>query len=160
MKIGLKPVINKNTQVLILGSFPGEESLQKQQYYANKRNIFWKVMSDLLQQDLMQEDYETKIKILQKHNIGLWDVIASCSRKGSLDAKIRREKLNDFSRLKSCAPNLKLICFNGKKASKYSDIFYNYELSILLSTSPANASYSYKHKLNNWKSIILKSLEA
>ena len=37
----LLPWIDNDTQILIVGTMPGEQSLQEQMYYANKNNKFW-----------------------------------------------------------------------------------------------------------------------
>lgn len=78
---GLPPVIAEHPKVLILGSMPGEESIRKQQYYANSRNLFWEIMGNIFDFD-KNEEYEVKIEIIKKNKIALWDVIDKCNRKG------------------------------------------------------------------------------
>lgn len=43
------PIADKNSEILILGSMPGCASLEANQYYAHKRNAFWRIMAELLQ---------------------------------------------------------------------------------------------------------------
>ncbi|MCK5592394.1 MAG: DNA-deoxyinosine glycosylase, partial [Candidatus Pacebacteria bacterium] len=81
-KRGLPQIINKKAKVLILGSFPGEDSLKMRQYYANRRNYFWKIIFKVLREKDPKEDKQ-RTKILEKNSIGLWDVVYSCFRKGS-----------------------------------------------------------------------------
>ena len=111
----LPPIVDEQTRVLIVGSMPGVQSLQKQQYYGNERNHFWGIMSELLHVPI-PETYEEKIALLRSHQIGLWDVIHSCERKGSLDANIQNEVPNDFASLFVQYPNILCIIFNGGKA--------------------------------------------
>lgn len=111
----LPPVIDENTRVLIVGSMPGAKSLQKQQYYGNERNHFWGIMSELLLLPI-PNTYEGKLELLRSHHIGLWDVIQSCERVGSLDANIQNEVPNDFASLFTHYPGLRCIIFNGGKA--------------------------------------------
>ena len=40
------PVENAGCTILILGSMPGERSLELQQYYGHKNNRFWRLMLD------------------------------------------------------------------------------------------------------------------
>ena len=61
-------------------------------------------------------DYKKRMELLREHGIGLWDTIASCDRKGSLDATIRNEKPNDFYELFNKYPNIQLVLFNSIKA--------------------------------------------
>ena len=83
------PIIDDKSKVLILGTMPGGKSLEKQQYYANPRNQFWKIIDNLFDETL-PTDYEKKINFLKDKRIALWDVLKACSREGSLDANIKK----------------------------------------------------------------------
>jgi hypoxanthine-DNA glycosylase len=39
-----QPIVDKNSKILILGTMPGETSLQLQQCYGHKGNKFWKLI--------------------------------------------------------------------------------------------------------------------
>lgn len=114
-KVGMAPVIDANTSVLILGSLPGDESLRLQQYYANPRNHFWPIMADVLGFEL-ELTYEERLQALLAKGIGLWDVLHSAERKGSLDGAILQPVVNDFDRLTSLCPQLRMLLLNGTKA--------------------------------------------
>lgn len=111
----LPPIVDGKTKVLILGSMPGKQSLEKQQYYGNQRNHFWPIIGKLLAIDI-PEDYNERIALLRKHCIGLWDSIESCEREGSLDATIKNEVPNNFSELFKKYPQIQLVLFNGGKS--------------------------------------------
>lgn len=111
----LLPIVDSSTRVLIVGSMPGKQSLEKQQYYGNPRNHFWPIMGELLQ-IAIPNDYTERIALLKNNAIGLWDTIATCEREGSLDAAIRNEKPNDFQTFFEQYPNIQLVLFNGAKA--------------------------------------------
>ncbi|MBW3018879.1 DNA-deoxyinosine glycosylase, partial [Candidatus Woesearchaeota archaeon] len=66
------PVIDKNTEIIFLGSFPGPESLKQKQYYAHPQNQFWKLVGELINVDLHSMTYEDKLSVLKKHRVGLW----------------------------------------------------------------------------------------
>jgi TDG/mug DNA glycosylase family protein len=153
---GLPPVLNHDTRILILGSFPGAASLLAQQYYGHPRNHFWRLLSAILNQDLVPLPYEARLQRLQQHNIGLWDVIAACEREGSLDAAIRRAQANDFAALKHQCPHLFRVCFNGKTSGKFEAQFADagFETLVLPSSSPANAQWTFEEKLSVWRNII------
>ncbi|WP_280770973.1 DNA-deoxyinosine glycosylase [Salipaludibacillus daqingensis] len=112
----MAPVIGPEANVLILGSMPGIKSLEKQQYYGNPRNHFWSIISELLNTDITTWDYEQKCSFLIENKIALWDVLASCERKGSLDSAIRQEEMNDLNSLIQDFPTIKWIGLNGTKA--------------------------------------------
>lgn len=80
----LLPIVDSSTRVLIVGSMPGKQSLEKQQYYGNPRNHFWPIMGELLQ-IAIPNDYTERIALLKNNAIGLWDTIATCEREGSLE---------------------------------------------------------------------------
>ncbi|MFV8372094.1 DNA-deoxyinosine glycosylase [Flavobacterium sp. LB2P74] len=147
------PFVNPQTEILILGTMPGIASLEKQEYYAHKRNHFWKIMYTLLDNLPVSEIFEEKIELLQANNIGLWDVLENCERKGSLDIHIKNQKENDFESLFREFPGITKIIFNGKESHKYflkkfgqiKGITYY----VMPSTSPAN-TMSFENKLKNW----------
>jgi hypoxanthine-DNA glycosylase len=147
------PFINSETEILILGTMPGIASLEKQEYYAHKRNHFWKIMYTLLDNLPISEIFEEKIQMLQANKIGLWDVLENCERKGSLDIHIKNQKENDFETLFKEFRNISTIVFNGKESHKYfikkfgqiKGITYH----VMPSTSPAN-TMSFENKLQIW----------
>ena len=111
----LPPIVDVRTKVLIVGSMPSMQSLEKQEYYGNPRNHFWSIIGALLQVDV-PTNYGERIQLIRKWGIGLWDVINHCERKGSLDSAIKNEVPNDFSVLFQEYPQIECILFNGTKA--------------------------------------------
>jgi TDG/mug DNA glycosylase family protein len=138
-KSGLPPVVDENTKILILGTLPSDTSLATGQYYANSRNLFWKLVGEALSQSFEGLSYEAKVELLKVNRIGLWDAYHSCVRPGSMDKDITDTELNDFTLLKEVAPELRLVCFNGKDAAapEESLIHLGYQTRLLLSSSPA-----------------------
>jgi len=86
---GFPPVIDAKIETLILGSFPGVASLVKAQYYGHPQNHFWRLVGAVIEEPLAEMDYEARKRTLLKHRIGLWDIIDTCAREGSLDSNIR-----------------------------------------------------------------------
>ena len=151
------PIASQDASILILGTMPGTKSLELNQYYGHSQNNFWKFMFLIFKEDL-SSDYETKKALLQKNNIAVWDVLQFCDRVGSLDSAIKNEIANDFETFLEEHPNIKTILFNGQKATaffkKYVPLKKEYQLITLPSTSPANASKSFKSKLEEWQKAI------
>jgi len=147
------PIINHNSQILILGTIPGEESLRQQQYYAHKQNLFWKVICHATNQPL-PEGYNERKELLLNNQIALWDVCQTCIREGSLDSDIKEVIPNSIDQLLEKYPNIQTIAFNGKKAEalfkKHFQYLKNINYLSLPSTSPANASISMEIKLRAW----------
>ncbi|UOB54707.1 DNA-deoxyinosine glycosylase [Burkholderia pyrrocinia] len=153
---GFGPVVGPNTRTMILGSFPGEASLDAAQYYAHPRNQFWRLLGAVLREpELHALDYDARLERVLKHGIGIWDVLAACHREGSLDSAIRNAKPNDFDSLREHAPLLKKVCFNGKTAGRFAEVIgaAGYETLVLPSSSPANASLSFEQKLLRWREV-------
>jgi len=154
----LPPVIDVTTKVLIVGSMPGKQSLEKQQYYGNPRNHFWSIIGEILKQEI-PVDYSERIALLKENHIGLWDTIESCERKGSLDAAIKNEKPNDFKTLFIRYPNIKLVLFNGGKAFEVFKKHIGFEVldgrayQKMPSTSPIPGKNikSFDEKLEDWQ---------
>ena len=155
------PIETADARILILGSMPGEASLRAGQYYAHPRNLFWRIMGELLGTD-PGSPYEQRIQALKSARIALWDVLYSCRRKGSLDSNIDHESLvpNDFAAFFLNHPQITRVFFNGAKAEQcYRKHMQpvtgieSIEYLRLPSTSPANASFSYERKLDAWRVI-------
>lgn len=149
---------------LILGSMPGQESLRKQEYYANSKNSFWYIMGCLIGAD-PEMKYADRVSTLKKHRIALWDVFKVCAREDSLDSSIIDETAepNDFLTFYDNHPHLTHVFFNGIKAEtaykrsviaqlpeKYRILKYR----RLPSTSSAYAAMSVDEKLKYWRIII------
>ncbi len=150
--MGFPPVINKDTRVLILGSFPGVASLNATEYYAHPRNQFWNLLGALLQEPLSSLAYAARLERIQAHGFGIWDVLAECKRKGSLDTAIRNATPNRLATLSSLAPRLQKIGLNGKTAGRFAPILSTagYQTLVLPSSSPAYAMLSFEQKLQLW----------
>lgn len=156
-----EPIAAATARVLILGTLPGQVSLQQRQYYALPRNGFWRIMGDLFgfSPDL---PYSTRTARLTENHVALWDVCRAAHRPGSLDTSIRRPVPNDFSAFFTAHAQVKLICFNGSKAAELyqRDVFPLLPTSMqqlrqqtLPSTSPANAAMSYGQKFSRWSIV-------
>lgn len=148
-KQGFPAVVDENTEILILGSLPGDVSIRKHQYYGHSGNDFWRLLGNIIGEDLHNRSYQNRLETLKRNKIGLWDVFKAGERKGSEDTKIKDEEINQFSVLKDMAPNLKLVLFNGKKSGEYEPIIkaMGYETKVLPSSSGAN-----RRSLNSRKS--------
>ena len=116
--VGFEPVVDDRTRVLILGSLPGDASLKAAQYYAHPRNGFWPLIGLLLDEDLPVLPYEQRLDRLRARGVGLWDVIASAERSGSLDAAIRSPEAADLRGLAAGLPHLRAVAFNGGLAAR------------------------------------------
>ena len=151
-KLALPPLIDCSSKILILGTMPGDQSIAKQQYYGNKGNHFWKIIFVVFN-EIYSASYEDRKQLLKKNGIALWNVLASCTREGSSDSKIKDESVNDFENLHLQYPNIKHIFFESKTAEKFyqkyvrpqNEITYH----ILPSTSGLNASVSMEKKIEN-----------
>lgn len=155
-----KPIADGKAEILILGSMPGRASLAARQYYAHPQNAFWRIAAELLEFD-RASPYAKRVQALKAARIALWDVLHSCNREGSLDARIENGVANDFRRFFRTHRKIRRVFFNGAKAEA---TFKRYVLSTLRSdslsfrrlpsTSPANASMSAARKLGAWRAII------
>jgi TDG/mug DNA glycosylase family protein len=154
------PALDSRSRVLILGSMPGRASLLAGEYYAHPRNLFWRLMEELLAVD-RSAPYPKRIAQLLARRVGLWDVLETCTRASSLDSDIVPSSViaNDFAGLLEAYPNVRVVCFNGAKAAasfrrhvlpslgRREDLVFHQ----LPSTSPANASIPMRRKLEAWR---------
>ena len=152
------PLYNKDSKILILGSFPSVKSREQMFFYGHPQNRFWKVVSAVFN-NKVPETIEEKKQFLLKNGIALWDVIASCEITGSSDSSIKNVKANDLSVILKEA-DIRQIFVNGRTAEKYFNKYTKDKIGrdaqCLPSTSPANAAWSLDELCEKWK--VLKSI--
>lgn len=118
-KSSFPPVTDARTRVLVCGSLPGEASLAARQYYAHPQNQFWRLIAAVIDRpDLPALPYATRLAALRDARIGLWDAVASATRRGSSDAAIAQAQANDLATLAATLPDLAAIAFNGATAHR------------------------------------------
>lgn len=152
----IKPFYDENSKILILGSFPSVKSREQIFFYGHPQNRFWRVISNAYNSEPPKSIEEKKI-FLDKNNIAIWDVIASCEIEGSSDSSIKNATPNDLSLIfNNC--NIEKIFVNGRTAEKYFNLYlkekYNREAICLPSTSPANAKWSLEELVSEWKKAL------
>jgi hypoxanthine-DNA glycosylase len=156
---GLPPLLDANTRLLVLGSFPGVASLRSQQYYGHPQNQFWKIMATLLSSnatEVLGMPYAERAQWLLSQGVGLWDVYATCEREGSLDVNIQNAQPNDLRSLRELCPSLIAIAHNGAESFKHAKLTQALGLPVykLPSTSPANASWAFARKQDAWRHVM------
>lgn len=157
LKTSFEPISNSETTILILGTAPGDKSIELGEYYGHPRNRFWKIISALTENDL-PVTYTDKKTLLKKEGIGIWDVAHTVIRKGSLDNAIKSEEPNDLDDFIKEHTKLKIIGFNGQKAEKLFDKYFDRKDNLtyisLPSTSPANTGFDFDEICEEWTKII------
>ena len=179
----LKPIVNDDSEILILGSLPGDKTLKDNEkieendgcntpkYYCNPNNRFWKIIASLQNQKgkASFSDAE-KSDLLKLTRIALWDVCKAANRENSDDKNIKNATF-DYESIKNFIqnnPNIKTIAFNGKKASKIFSKKYQEKMKTELFPRQINflpylpsSSGLNREKLDrlidDWKEILYQS---
>lgn len=173
---GFEPVFDANSLVLILGSFPSVLSRKQAFYYGNPHNRFWRVIASCVgeatppnegdcdtsgQHIDLARSIENKRMLLLRHQLALWDVIASCDIKGSSDASIQNVVPVDIQKILAVA-HLRAIVCNGATSARLYRRWLQPIVGLLAqnvpSTSPANAAWSYERLAQRWKEVLLPLL--
>lgn len=141
-KTGFAPVFDKDSKVLILGSFPSVKSRAIEFYYGHKQNRFWRMICGYFGEEVPPTT-EGKKQFLLRRNIALWDMATACEIEGSSDASVKNAELADLHPIFQRA-KIECILLNGSLSyqlflQKYADIGIPYEK--MPSTSPANPRY-------------------
>ena len=155
-----KPIFDKNSKILILGSFPSVISRKFGFYYANPQNRFWRVLAGILNANV-PESTDEKIKFLLSHHIAIYDAAISCEIEGSSDAKMSKIVPVNLKPIFKEA-NITQVYANGGKAYEICKKYLNDEILKvtgkepvkLPSTSPANAKFSLEKLANEWSMIV------
>jgi len=130
-------IIFKDTQILILGSFPSIKSFKNNFYYAHPRNQFWNILSVITSYPINNRDQ--KMYLLKESKLGLWDMIASCERKNSLDSSLE-EEVNDLAEFLEAHSSITKLAFTGKKAEALFETHFGYlDIERVYLPSPSGA---------------------
>ena len=152
----MDPVGSTDARLLILGSLPGEASLNAQRYYAHPQNQFWKLLGAVIGEELVGLDYDKRLDLLAQRHIALWDVVGEARRQGSLDSAIRDAIANPLADYVASHPHLKVIAFNGQTAARLGRLqlagTQGPELVDLPSSSPAY-TLPLAWKLERWAEL-------
>ena len=155
IKHPIQPVYDKNSKVLILGSFPSVKSREGCFFYHHPQNRFWKTLAAVMDQPVPTTIEEKRTFLLNNH-IAVWDTIASCTIEGSSDSSIKNVVPTDLSIILSEAPDLQIFC-NGATSHqyyrKYQEKLIGRQAIRLPSSSPANAAWSLERLKNEWNMI-------
>ena len=151
----IPPLYTEESEILILGSFPSVKSRESAFFYGHPQNRFWKVMAAVFE-DSVPRDVPERREFLIRHHIAAWDVIRSCTIRGSSDASIKDVVANDLTPILDSAP-IRQIFVNGKTAEKmyrkYIEPKIGRKAVCLPSTSPANAAWSLERLTDAWKCV-------
>ena len=159
-----KPIFDKNSKILILGSFPSVISRKFGFYYANPQNRFWRVLARILNAPLPKST-DKKINFLLAHRIAIYDAAISCEIKGSSDAKMTAVAPANLEPIFSGA-HIAQVFTNGGKAHEICEKYLKTQILNatgkeavkLPSTSPANANFSLERLAQEWM-VIVKALK-
>lgn len=135
-------MFDKDSKVLILGSFPSVKSRQTDFYYGNKQNRFWKIVCGFFGEEI-PENVEGKKLFLRRRKIALWDMVIACEIDGSADSTIRNAEVADIATLLK-QTDIQKILLNGKLAyDLFIEHFSNCGVPYVKmpSTSPANPRF-------------------
>ena len=157
VKVGLPPIAPPDARLFVLGSLPGDASLAAGRYYAHPTNQFWRLLGSAIGEELHAIDYEARLERLSKRGVGLWDVIASASRSGSLDQSIRDAQHNRIAHLLEDFPDLRAIAFNGSAAASVGrGLIGSAPLGIRLIDLPSSSAANTRpigEKAASWMSL-------
>lgn len=149
-------IVFKDSEILILGSFPSLESFEKSFYYAHPRNQFWKLLSALTGFPINNRDQ--KICLLKEAKFALWDMVKSCRRENSLDTSLEEIEVNNLAEFLEEHPSIKKVAFTGRLSEKLFKMHFGYleiETVYLPSPSAAYAKMSFEMKLEHYKKLLV-----
>lgn len=150
-----KPIIFKESKILILGSFPSIDSFENGFYYGHSRNQFWRILSEISGYPINNRDQ--KIWLLKVSNIALWDMVKSCVRDNSLDSSLEDIEVNNIAEFLEEYPNIERVAFTGRLAERLFKMHFGYldiDTIYLPSPSSAYAKMSFKKKLERYRDLL------
>ena len=159
-----KPIFDKNSKILILGSFPSVVSRKFGFYYANPQNRFWRVLAQILNAP-PPASTEEKIEFLLARRIAIYDAAICCEIKGSSDAKMTAVVPANLEPIFSGARIVQVFA-NGGKAHEICEKYLKTQVLNatgkpplkLPSTSSANANFSFERLVQEW-TVVAEALK-
>lgn len=154
----IKPFIDNNSFILILGSFPSIKTREVGFYYGHPQNRFYKVISNIFFEPL-PISIEDKKELLNKYHIALYDVIYSCDISNSDDSSIRNVTPINIKELLLKFPNINTIIVNGNKAKELFNKYLSKDIdthNIKIGYAPSTSSANAKMSLDNLIEIYSK----
>ncbi|KAL3934124.1 MAG: hypothetical protein SGARI_003524 [Bacillariaceae sp.] len=135
---------------LIVGTYPATESFAQREYFARSTNAFWWIAGDCLGfrrngGERLSGDgclglckhlrfgkehsisYQQQVDIFCSKGFALWDVLATCKRKGSLDSAIQSgsDIPNNIRGFVKQHPSIRRIVFaSGKSTARYFNMHF------------------------------------
>lgn len=152
---GLNPLVGDEPKILILGTMPGNRSLETGEYYASHTNSFWKFMEQIYNKGKKFQNYNEKEECLKANKVAVWDLAHQCEREGSADKNMKNVVYNDLSGFLNEHPTIELLVFNGKKTFKDFEEHFKIEKKCATAPSTSNAyPMSFDKKLEGWKEAL------
>lgn len=153
------PIIDESSRILILGSLPSVQSLNKRQYYGHNMNQFWRILYAIFGDGAVAEAYEDRKRFILSNDLALWDIYESGEREGSMDKDIKNGIPNDVPGLLKQYPNIKRIVIGGNRAKAEFNRHFRelpVELVYVPSTSPITGRNvkPLEEKILLWKNAL------
>lgn len=148
-------MVATDARTLILGSFPSERSLETGEYYANRRNQFWRLLGATFGFDA-DAPYPERVAAAGAHGVALWDVVHSCRRAGSMDHAIDRASVtaNDVAELLDAHPGIDRIFVNGLTAATlYEALVTGAPAAVRLPSSSGAMAIPFEDKVMHWRAV-------
>ena len=149
-------VYDRNSRVLLLGSIPSPKSREVGFYYGHPQNRFWKVLAQVLGENVPETTPQKKA-LLKKHHVALWDVLESCTIVGASDTSIEDAVPNRIGELVKKSKVSRIFC-TGATAHRLYQKYCAKDVGIdavkLPSTSPANCAVSLESLVEAYKAIV------
>jgi len=161
---------DKQSRVLILGTFPSPASREQGFYYGHPQNLFWRVLPEVLEVGTAEaaalapgacaqtaELVAARRAFVLRRHIALWDVLASCEIEGAADSSIRNPVAHKFAPLLA-RTQIATIFTTGRAATDLFNKLAAEEAGLqtlyLPSTSPANrATQARPAFLTAWRQV-------
>ena len=147
------PLYDKDSRILILGSFPSIKSREQKFFYGHPQNRFWPILAAIYGENELST-IEEKRDFALRHHIALYDSIEECYIVGSSDSSIRNVIPADLSPIFHAA-KIRCIFTNGKMSARMFEKYQSTDIPMIClpSSSPANAAWSLEKLISEWKII-------
>jgi len=152
----IPPLYDAESRVLLLGSLPSPKSREAHFFYGHPRNRFWPVLAAVPGAETPETTAE-KEAMCRRHHTPPRDTVGKCHIASAAGTSHLNAAPNDIGRLLRESKIERIFATGGKSGELYRKLIEpktHVPITVLPSTSPANAAWTFERLVEAYRVIL------